>query len=75
MAALTSLSGLALKIASTTSTDTFDLANTPANAISAAVEGGFQAEFNEIIRITLVVGGGKVRLCSGCLLISSLFHS
>ena len=60
MAALASLSGLALKLASTTSSDTFDLANTPASAISDAIEAGFAADFEEIIRITLVVGGGKV---------------
>ncbi|GMI43398.1 hypothetical protein TrCOL_g9687 [Triparma columacea] len=63
MAALASLSGLALKLASTTSADTFDLANTPASAISDSVEKGFAAEFDAVLRITLVVGGGK--LCRG----------
>ena len=66
MSALASstLSGLALKIASATSNEVFDLANLPSASISSALKAAFAKPFDlsEVIRITLVVGGGKVCL-------------
>ncbi len=62
MSALAELSGLALKIASCDSSETFDLAGMPASSISSQVEAAFRRPFPLTLppRITLVVGGGKL---------------